>query len=144
MICLDASDATKLILPEEYSDLTEVLFAAERGRGESVVAPALLAYEIVNVIRKRMVRAGVTREDAKTLLDAFHLLGLTLVSSVELHELALEVAEDFQLRAAYDAHYVALAMILDCELWTDDAELLRVVAPHLPRVRAISSYQPND
>ncbi len=49
-------------------------------------------------------------------------------------------ADALGLPATYDAHYLALAEHLGCELWTDDQRLLRQVATSLPFVRWIGDH----
>jgi len=49
------------------------------------------------------------------------------------------LADTHGLRAAYDAHYLALAQHLACDFWTDDQRLLRSLAGALPFVRDLDS-----
>jgi len=58
------------------------------------------------------------------------------------HRRALQLADTYNLPAAYDAHYLALAEAFGCELWTDDQRLLRRVGGALDFVRWIGDYQP--
>ena len=64
-------------------------------------------------------------------------LSLRFHSETELHPRALALAERFSLRAAYDAHYLALAEWLGGEFWTADAALVRVVGAALPWVHLV-------
>ena len=57
-----------------------------------------------------------------------------------LHQLALTLAADHDLPAAYDAHYLALSQLLGCEFWTDDQRLLQQVGDRLPYVRALAQF----
>ena len=45
-----------------------------------------------------------------------------------------------ELAAVYDAHYVALAQMLGCSLWTADRNLVNAVQEKLPFVRWIGEY----
>jgi len=141
MICLDASVVAKLVLPEPYSDAVHALYAAAEKSGEPIVAPNLLPFEVTNIIRKRMIREAMSISDAEIAVEQFLKLAITLVSPSDVHRDALKLADVFGLRAAYDAHYVVLAGLLGCDLWTDDDELIRVVGTQFPYVRAISTYQ---
>jgi len=58
------------------------------------------------------------------------------------HFQALALADALDLAATYDAHYLALAEHLGCELWTDDQRLMRRVASSLPFVRWIGDHPP--
>ena len=54
-------------------------------------------------------------------------LGIELVENDDLHRRALAFGRRFELAALYDAHYLALARQLDCELWTFDKRLAKAV-----------------
>ena len=140
MICVDASVAIKWVLVEEYSEEALALSAAAVQRGEAVVAPQLLLFEITNVLRQR-IRHGLALADATRLLGAFVNRPMSLGSPPGLHERALAIADTYGLAAAYDAHYIALAQHLDCDFWTDDRRLLRALAGRLPFVRWIGDYE---
>jgi predicted nucleic acid-binding protein len=47
------------------------------------------------------------------------------------------LADQFSLPAAYDAHYLALAELLEGEFWTADGQLARRVQPSLPWVHLV-------
>ena len=57
---------------------------------------------------------------------------------------ALALADALGVPATYDAHYLALAEHLGCELWTDDQRLIRIVATSLPFVRWIGDHPASD
>lgn len=141
MICVDASVAVKWILDEDRSDRARALFrAAERG-GSDIVAPPLLPFEVTNVLRQRTRAAdGLSLAAATALLDRFLTLPIAIHRSDDLHLRALALAHAFDLPAAYDAHYLALAEDLGCELWTDDERLWRRAEPHVPWVRRLSTF----
>jgi len=140
MICVDASVAAKWVLPEEYSDKALALVTATVQARQPIVAPPLLPIEVTNIIRQRMVRANLSLEDARQMLTRFFRFPLTIREPPRLYLLALETSDEHDLPAAYDAHYVALAQLLGCPLWTDDRRLLRALGGRLPFVRWIGDY----
>jgi predicted nucleic acid-binding protein len=144
MICVDASLAVKLVVPEEYSPEVSAMFAACVREGEAVYAPTLVAFEVTNIVRKKMLREGLGWSDAIARLSDFFALPIQLRTSHDLHLDALEIAERFRMAATYDAEYVALAQNIGCDLWTDDRVLLREVGNRLPFVRWIGDYTPGD
>jgi predicted nucleic acid-binding protein len=72
-------------------------------------------------------------------LEAALSLPIHLYSDVDLHQLALVLADRFSLPAAYDAHYLALAEWLGGEFWTADQRLVSAVQAALPWVHAAQS-----
>ncbi|TAK33918.1 MAG: PIN domain-containing protein [Chloroflexota bacterium] len=140
MICVDASVAAKWILPEERSEHALALLRETSRAGGWIVAPPLLPIEIANVIRRRMLRQCLSIDDARQLLSEFSDFMLHVISPSDLSEQALILADAHKLPAVYDAHYVALASLLGCDLWTDDRRLVRTLSGSLPYVRWIGGY----
>ncbi len=141
MICVDASVAVKWVLNEERSDQARALYQAALGAGESIVAPTLLPLEVTNILRQRMrAKDGLSLTEAVRQLGDFLDFRIELHNPVGLHFQALVLADALGLPATYDAHYLALAEHLGCELWTDDQRLIRHVASSLPFVRWIGDH----
>ena len=113
------------------------LRAATVRSGEAIVAPTLLPYEVANVVHQRVRRREVKPEDGLVLIDRFLALPIRLAAPPGLHRRALALAAEFGLPASYDAHYLALAELADCDLWTDDRRLLRGVGNRFARLRWI-------
>ncbi|MFA6110471.1 MAG: type II toxin-antitoxin system VapC family toxin [Candidatus Latescibacterota bacterium] len=63
-------------------------------------------------------------------LDAALALPVTYAADASLHRLALEAARQYDLPAAYDAHYVALAERESTELCTADIRLAQHLRDH--------------
>jgi len=136
MIAVDSSVAVKWVLPEPFS--AQALALADAG--DELVAPWLLPFEVANVVRRRMVREELSLADADLVLVRFAAFPLELRMPLGLSRRALVLADRFGLAAAYDAHYLALAEGLGCELWTDDRRLLAAVGRELPSVRWIGEF----
>lgn len=141
MICVDASLAAKWVLPEDYSDEALALYSASAELGEPIVAPALLPYEVTNILHLRTIRSDLSSPDAQTLLARFLAFPVLLQESPRLHERALSLAALFDLSATYDAHYLALAEQLECAFWTDDRRLLRQLNGKASYVHWIGDYR---
>ena len=56
------------------------------------------------------------------------------------HDRALELASRLNQGAICDAHYLALAETLDCELWTADDKFFRAASPVAENVRWIGEF----
>ncbi len=52
----------------------------------------------------------------------------------------MELAHQYGLPAAYDAHYLALAEREGCEYWTTDERLWNAVKAQLPWVRWLGTF----
>jgi predicted nucleic acid-binding protein len=141
VICADASVAVKWILDEERSDQAIALYEATAKANQPIVAPPLLPLEITNILRQRMrTRDGISLVAATQHLEDFLALPIDYHNPMGLHHQALVLADALGLPATYDAHYLALAEHLDCELWTDDQRLIRQVVNSLPFVRWIGDH----
>jgi predicted nucleic acid-binding protein len=141
VICADASVAVKWILDEERSDRARALYSTAVKTSESIVAPPLLPLEVTNILRQRMrTRDGLPLDAAMQHLDDFLALAIEFHNPAGLHFQALVLADALDLPATYDAHYLALAEHLGCELWTDDQRLLRQVGTSLSFVRWIGDH----
>lgn len=140
MIVVDASVATKWLFPEERTQEALNLLATALSARERIVAPALLWFEVANILRQRMRGAGLTLAQALDLFDRFQEIPVTSQFPSDLSRQALIVADRHQLAAAYDAHYVALAEILEVDLWTDDRRLIHTLGGRLPFVKWIGDY----
>jgi predicted nucleic acid-binding protein len=140
MNCVDASVAVKWLFAEEHSDKALALARHVARDGEALACPPLLPYEVTNVIRQRTRHTTLTLLQAKQLLATLFTFPISIGEPMQLHERALEIAHHYDLSAAYDAHYVALAEALSATLWTNDQDLLRDLATDFPFVRSISDY----
>ena len=141
MICVDASVAVKWVLNEERSDRARALYQAALRAGESIVAPPLLPLEVTNILRQRMrAKDGLSLMEAARQLDDFLTFPIDFRNPVGLNYWAFVLADALDLPATYDAHYLALAEHLGCELWTDDQRLIRHVTNSLPFVRWIGDH----
>jgi len=135
--CIDASVAAKWVLPEDGSDLALDLYTRLRSSDTTIIAPAFMSAEVANALRRRVVRRLLTQFAAEELLSAFLGFAISLAAPNGLQEEALRLADRFDRPTVYDMHYVALAQIAECELWTADRSLLNALAGRLPFVRPL-------
>lgn len=107
--CVDANFVVKLVNnPSETSPYLTLWDRWEQSQTQ-IIAPTLLCYEVTNVFH-RMRRAGqlLDKEAQQSLNNALN-LPIHFYGDLQLHQKALEIAQQFNLPAAYDAHYLALA-----------------------------------
>jgi predicted nucleic acid-binding protein len=139
-VCFDASVAAKWILPEQYSDRALDLYEVSYRASAIVAVPPHFPVEVTNIIRRRVVRGFLSYDEGREVLARFLQFAVRLLTPPRLYERAFELAEEHNLPAVYDAHYVAFAELLGCDLWTDDQRLLRNLGNKLSYVKSIGDY----
>lgn len=141
---IDANVAIKWILKEPDSHLAEALLIELNRKGTVMYAPALLTYEVTNILFQNVRQGKITLEEAKEGIKDVLATGLKLefTDGTTLNIRALEMAQRFNLPATYDAHYLALAEREQCELWTADKRLWNTIKGKLPWVRWLGDYKP--
>jgi predicted nucleic acid-binding protein len=137
-VCVDAGVVLRLVLGTGNELELSSLWENWARRSLVVVAPTLLLYEVTNVLHRYRHAGLISREAALAALDAALGLPVALEGGAALHRRAAELAHELGLAAAYDAHYLALAETLACELWTTDAKLTRRVSAILRWVRLVA------
>jgi predicted nucleic acid-binding protein len=142
-IIVDASIALKWVLNEIDSTTALALLTDWNKVGTIIRAPALLAYEITNTLYQSVRTNRITINTAK---DSLNLITTTVELDFSapstIHIRAMELAKQFNLSATYDAHYLALAERVGCDLWTSDTRMWRMVKEHLSWVRCLADYHP--
>ncbi len=96
--------------------------------------------EVSNALHQRVVRGEISVEVAADLIVSLLSSRLELHETPHLHGRALELASKLRQRAVYDAHYLALAETLDCDLWTADEKFYRTASPVTDNVRWIGEF----
>lgn len=139
-VCVDASLVLKLVLAEEYSDKVESLWTEWIEKEIHIFAPSLLAFEVTSVIRNHVYRGNLTEEEGEMAFEAVFALGINFKYPEMLHQKAWELAKQFNRPTAYDTHYLALALIEDCEFWTADKRLYNAVGGTLSWVKWVGDY----
>lgn len=130
------------MLPEEHSDLALHLYRKSRAEDAALIAPPHMPVEVVNAIRRRVARELITQAEADEVLSTFLTFSIGLAVPEGLYEQALRLARQFDRPTVYDTHYVALAEIAGCELWTADQRLLNALGGRLKFVKPLHSFRP--
>jgi predicted nucleic acid-binding protein len=142
VVVVDASIAIKWVLEEPDSDRADTLLAEWINKGKLILAPDLLAYEITNVLYRKVRKGEITLERAKEALTEISLteIEFDFASDFALSTRAIELANHFSLPATYDSHYLALAEREGCELWTADLRMWNSVKGKLDWLRRLGDY----
>jgi predicted nucleic acid-binding protein len=143
MPVVDASVAIKLVLAEDDSDLAELLFERSLVMREALWAPPHAFSEVVNAIYRRVRRGGtaeLSATEGARAVERFLALPIRSTNPPGLYQRAYELAQTHLLVSIYDSLYIALAELLQTELWTADKRLINTVGHDLPWVRPIHDY----
>lgn len=94
-------------------------------RGETVLAPQLIDYELANLCWKRVRRQPEAQVEMLAMLSAIAFVSMTRVVVPPADAAALAIRTGL---SAYDAAYLWLALAQDAELVTLDSRLARINA----------------
>lgn len=122
-VVVDASFFLKIFLPEDKSDEAEERWTNWIEESIEVVAPALIVFEVSSVLRNKVYRGILGKDDAKEIIDQIGHLNLTLIYNEELLDIAWEIGSTLKSSALYDCFYIALSKFLSIPLWTADKKL---------------------
>jgi predicted nucleic acid-binding protein len=137
VVVVDAAVVTKLILPEELSARAQAFCEAALRAGRRLVAPPTVPVEVATALLQRRRADEITGGEADAAFAAFLDLGIDLPTPVGLHRVAYAVARAHRLRSAQPAVAVALAQLLETELWTGDRVLMKTLGSDVSWVRWI-------
>ena len=139
-LCVDASVAVKWLLPEPDHQLADALLADAGARALRIVGPPHLTVEVASAIQKRVHRAELSLESAQARLRRFGVIPLRLAAPPALAPRALELCHEFGWSYPYDAFYLAVGELLDCEVWTADGPFHRDASSAYPRLRLLADF----
>jgi predicted nucleic acid-binding protein len=127
-ICVDAGLVVRrVIFPDDLP--VQRLWDTWEHEGASLVAPALIFYEVTNVLHRYQRQGWLSKETVGLALAAALSLPVDLIEDMDLHLQAKAAAEKYDLPATYDAHYLALAERLGIELYSADIRLFNALQP---------------
>lgn len=142
VVVVDASVALKWVIDESDSDTALALLDEWSVKGTVMFAPALLAYEVANILYQNVRKGEIALNRAVKALEDVMLSGLEFDFSQDasLSMRAIELAHSSSLKAAYDPHYLALAERENCEFWTADTRMWNAVKGKFAWVRWLADY----
>lgn len=103
--------------------------------GMRPLVPSWFACEMANALYQKSLQDLVTLEDAHEGLEAILATVAVLDFEPWAATRALALAARFRQRAVYDVQSLALAELIDCELWTADRRFWLATKVDHPRVR---------
>jgi len=127
-VVVDASIAVKWLVEEVYTEAAVGLVDSWAQQGVQLAAPYLMPVEVANALFRKVAHRELSSDTATLLLDRLMAIGIALREPRGLHIRAMELAFQLHQSAVYDAHYLALAEIMGCELWTADERFFRTAS----------------
>lgn len=116
MLVVDASAVLEVLLePGERGEL-----AAWHMESTALVAPDLIGYEVLNVVRRQRAAGNLSEAEARWAVEAFRRMPIELWPLESVVERVWELSGAV---SAYDAPYVAVAEAVDTPLLTRDRRL---------------------
>lgn len=143
-VVVDASLVAMWVLPEPHSPRALAL-ATDWARADTeAVAPHLMLAEVTSALYKRVRRGELSLAQAEEALEVVLGFGVRLEGQPELHQRAIALAHHLNLPTPYDAHYLALGELHECEVWTGDVKLYNAVRGRLSWVRWVGAHSPTQ
>ena len=133
-VVIDASLAVMWAVPENYSDRALMLAKTWIEEGTRFLAPCLLLTEVTNALYKRIIRKEMDLSKVRQAMEVILAFGIEIHEEAGLHTLAIEVSLQLGQPATYDAHYLALALMVGCPLWTGDRRFYNSARKSFPQV----------
>lgn len=130
-ICLDANLVIRLVV-DVHDNRIQGQWEQWATEQRQLLAPALLWYEVTNALYQYHKHNILVESMLGDALTTALLLPVQIIADANLHPRALALAQQFNLPATYDAHYLALAEQVKAEFWTTDKKLVTAVSPILP------------
>ena len=145
IVVIDASLAAMWAIPERFSAQALALTHQWAEEETRLIAPCLLLTEVTNVFYKRLLRGEISLSHATAALHVVFEFGVEIREEPGLHSRAIELSYQLRRPNTYDCHYLALAEISRCDLWTGDERFFNSVVTTFPRVKWVGhSPLPSD
>ncbi len=139
-VCIDASFLVLALVPDRFSDRAETLLAQWDQAGTTLIAPTLLAFEVISTLRRFVYLQTLSPKEGDEALEAFLHIPIRLSARRGIFPLAWRLARTFNRPRAYDTAYLALAQLAGCEFWTADEWLYNSVKDQLAWAKWIGNF----
>ena len=139
-VVVDASLVVKWLVEEDDSQKAHAVLQSWVANDITRIAPYLMPFEVANALHRRVLRGELNVGNSTRMITRLLESGLQLHQPPGLHARALQLASQLNQSAAYDAHYLALAESVGCELWTADERFYRAASPVVDNLRWIREF----
>ena len=139
-VCVDASLIIRTLVPGPLSDEALSLLETWRRENTTLVAPALLAFEVTSALRRYVYLNKISPAHGDKAFESFLRINIRLSHQRGMFPLAWYLSKQLDLPRAYDTAYLALAQLRGCELWTADERLYNAVSKELDWVKWLGVF----
>lgn len=122
-VCIDANVLIKIYAPDE-NKIDESLLEKITVEDLIIWAPGIICFEFAHVLGRKSRLQYIHPDEQQRALQKFFDLHLILMWNEELIKLSTDIQLD-GVRSLYDASYLAVALIKDIPLITNDKEILK-------------------
>jgi predicted nucleic acid-binding protein len=133
-VCVDASLALKWLIPSQQDSLADSLLEGWDRAGAELIGPPIFDAEVTSVIRLNVYTGKLLPQQGESAYQYFRELNVKIINPAILSLIAWELAKKYNRPRTYDMQYLALAELLDCELWTADKRLINCLREQNKRV----------
>ena len=143
IVVIDASLAAMWAVPETYSNQALALANQWAQEHTRLIAPCVMLTEVTNAFYKRVARTEMELDTAIAALHVVLEFGIEIREEPGFHSRSMELSHQLKRPTTYDCHYLALAEIHNCELWTGDERFYNSVKETMHQVKWIGNYSPS-
>ena len=142
-VCIDANLIVWALIPAPLSDQADALPAEWQQEQVTLIAPALLAFEVTSTLRRLVYLEEITPTEGEEAFEKLLEMNIRLSHQRGIFPLAWQMAQRFDRPRAYDTAYLALAQLRGCDFWTADERLYNTVRGELDWVKWLGDYGPD-
>ena len=143
-VCVDSNVALNLYLSQPLRPKAKARWQTWVEVGMRFAAPPLFRYEATATCRKTVYQGILRAEQAADVLREVLALPLDYLAPPDLHQRAYALATQLGRPTAYDAHYLVVAQVLNCEFWTADQRLVNAARDTFPWIKWLGDYEPEE
>ena len=140
VLCLDSSVLIPYLSPEDLSDQAEQLVLEAISSSYRIVMPSFAWAEVGSVLRKKVRRGVMTKEESEACFQDFQLLPLEFIEQADVRRKAWAIAAQYDLSTLYDAAFLACSEYFQAEFWTADQSLINSLRPCPEYVHSLKSF----
>lgn len=122
-VCVDSNLALLRVIPEPRTSRADALFRRWESARVPLLAPPMFNPEATSAIRQKVFDRQLTTEEGERAFAMSLRWSIRIARPRNLQREAWTFAKTVKQRRAYDAQYLALASLLNIELWTGDQRL---------------------